>query len=358
MPRPDHPYTTHNASVDLQLANLLSSVEDELDRKLLTETMVSVYRLGEDKSSTGDLKIINAALKELRYAFKLFKPYRAIRKVAMFGSSRLPRQHPAYGLAQEFGRLMVRSNWMVITGAASGIMKAGHEGAGRSASFGLNIRLPFEQGANPVIAKDPKLITCKYFFTRKLLFIKESHATALFPGGFGTLDEGFESLTLVQTGKSDPRPIVFVDTPRGNFWKPMLKFFNDKLAKGGMISFNDRSIYRIAYSAQEAVDYILSFYSVYHSLRYVKDRLVLRITRPLTDANVAELSRAFGDLISWGSIHQGPPLPEESDEPLLAQLPRLVFRYNRKEYGRLSELIHTINRMGNASYKQSSKRAR
>ncbi len=157
MPRPDHPpYTTHNTSIDLQLANLLASVEDEFDRKLLTEMMVSVYRLGIDKSSTGDLKILNAALKELRYAFKLFKPYRSIRKVAMFGSARMPRQHPAYSMAQEFGRLMVRANWMVITGAASGIMKAGHEGAGRSASFGLNIRLPFEQGANAVIAKDPK----------------------------------------------------------------------------------------------------------------------------------------------------------------------------------------------------------
>ncbi len=190
------------------------------------------------------------------------------------------------------------------------------------------------------------------------MFIKESHATALFAGGFGTLDEGFESLTLVQTGKSDPRPIVFVENPRGNFWRPMLKFFNEKLAKGGMISEHDRSIYQIAYSAEEAVDYILSFYSVYHSLRYVKDRLVLRLAKPLTDANVLLLSRDFKDLISWGGMQQTAALPEESDEPLLEQLPRLVFRYNRKEYGRLIELIHAINRMGSAPYKQPAKRAR
>ncbi|MBI4597851.1 MAG: TIGR00730 family Rossman fold protein [Candidatus Omnitrophica bacterium] len=336
-------YTTHNAAIDAQIASLVKQVPDELDRRLLTELMVSVYRLGADRASTGDLKIINAALKELRYAFKIFQPYRHLRKVALFGSARVGRQHPAYGMAKEFGRLMVKAGWMVITGAASGIMKAGHEGAGRSASFGLNIRLPFEQEANPVIATDSKLINCKYFFTRKLLFIKESHATALFPGGFGTLDEGFESLTLVQTGKSDPRPIVFVDPPKKTFWKPLLKFFDRQLIHEKMISESDRAIYEMASSPEEAARKILRFYSIYHSMRYVGDKLVLRLQHPLPTQAPAQLTREFGDLLASGAIVQGSVLPGEADEPELALLPRLVFNFNRQQFGRLMQLIYRIN---------------
>ena len=280
----------------------------------------------------GDIKMINNSMKELRYALKVFYPYRHIRKVAMFGSSRMSREHPAYAVAQEFGRLMAAAHWTVITGAASGIMKAGHEGAGRQASFGLNIRLPFEQEANPVIAKDTKLVNCKYFFTRKLLFIKESHATALFPGGFGTLDEGFESLTLVQTGKSDPRPIVFVDTPKGRFWNPLLKFFDQQLEQEAMISPPDRSIYRLARSAEDAAQMILRFYTVYHSLRYVGDKLVIRLQRPLSPAGLTELNRQFRDLLRAGTtMKQGGALPAESDEADLQSLPRLILQFNRKE---------------------------
>ena len=352
-----HPYTTHDAAVDAQLAGLLSSFGDALDRRLLSEMMTSVYRLGEDGSSTGDLKILNAALKELCYAFKIFRPYRAVRKVAMFGSARLPKRHPAYGLAREFGQGMVKAGWMVITGAASGIMKAGHEGAGRDASFGLNIRLPFEQAANPVIATDTKLINCKYFFTRKLLFIKESHATALFPGGFGTLDEGFESLTLVQTGKSDPRPIVFVDTPHGGFWKPMLEFFDRQLCRGKMISSADRSIYELAHSAEEAVDMILRFYSTYHSIRYVANRLVIRLQRPLPDGSAERLAREFADMLSGGAIEPSARLPGEADEPELTHLPRLILQFNRQNYGRLQELVHRINELGGAPATSNKRQA-
>jgi len=308
--------------------------------------MATVYRLGAGHATTGDLKLLNAALKELRYAFSIFRPYRHVRKVATFGSSRLDRHHQAYPMASEFGRLMAKAGWMVITGAASGIMKAGHEGAGRAASIGLNIRLPFEQEANPVIAKDRKLITCKYFFTRKLLFIKESHATALFPGGFGTLDEGFESLTLVQTGKSDPRPIVFVDVPRGTFWRPLLNFFEEQLAGQGMISPEDRSIYQVVRSAKDAAQVILSFYSTYHSLRYVGEQLVLRLQRPLPDSAVARLSQEFRGMLQGGDIRQGGPLPQEADEPALSHLSRLILRFNRREYGRLTQLIHRINALG------------
>jgi len=344
--KPAHPYTAHDPAVDAQISKLLQVFGDEFDRRLLEEMMVTVYRLGAGGASTGDLKLVNAALKELRYAFSVFRSYRHVRKVATFGSSRLGRRHPAYTMASDFGRLMAKAGWMVITGAASGIMKAGHEGAGRDASFGLNIRLPFEQEANPVIAKDRKLITCKYFFTRKLLFIKESHATALFPGGFGTLDEGFESLTLVQTGKSDPRPIVFVDVPRGQFWRPLLKFFDEQLAGQGMISSQERSIYQVVRSAEDAVRAILDFYSMYHSLRYVGEQLVLRLQKPLPDRAVAQLSREFQGILRSGEIRQTGPLPQEADEPALHGLPRLILRFNRREYGRLTELIHRINVLG------------
>lgn len=341
------PYSTRNPEVDAQLAKLISGFGDELDRRLLIEMMTAAYLLGSDGASTGDLKLLSAAVKELRYAFKIFKPYRGMRKVAMFGSARVGKTHPAYPVAQEFGRLMAQAGWGVITGAASGIMKAGHEGAGRVASFGLNIRLPFEQEANPVIAKDQKLINCKYFFTRKLLFIKESHATALFPGGFGTLDEGFESLTLVQTGKSDPRPIVFVDSPRGRFWDPMLRWFDRQLLGDRMISNTDRSIYRLARTAEEAAEFVLKFYSVYHSLRYVKGKLVLRLKSPLSKDALDRLTLEFHDLLKAGTvIRQGPALPEEADEPQLAGLPRLILAFTRREFGRLTELVYRINELG------------
>ena len=339
-------YSTRNAAIDAKIAELTAPFGDLLDRRLLTEMIVSVYRLGNDASATGDLKILNAALKELTYAFRIFRPYREVRKVALFGSARVSREHPAYPVAKAFGQLMTKAGWMTITGAASGIMKAGHEGAGRAASFGLNIRLPFEQEANPVIAKDTKLINCKYFFTRKLLFIKESHATALFPGGFGTLDEGFESLTLVQTGKSDPRPVVFVDAPGGTFWKPLLTFLDQQLAQDQMIAPSDRSIYEVAYSAEEAAQTIWRFYSVYHSLRYVGDKLVLRLQHPLPEGATAKLTREFADLLSAGTIQQGKALPEEADEPLLEKLPRLIFTFNRQQFGRLIDLIHRINEYG------------
>ncbi len=340
------PYTTGNAEVDAQLAALVKGFEDGLDRRLLSELFTSVYRLGRDRASTGDLKILNAAVKELRFAFKIFRPYRHVRKVATFGSSRMPPRHPAYGMARDFGRLMAEAGWMVITGAASGIMKAGHEGAGPEASFGLNIRLPFEQEANPVIAGSNKLVNCKYFFTRKLLFIKESHATALFPGGFGTLDEGFESLTLIQTGKTDPRPIVFVEPPKSRFWHPLLRFMEERMVREGMIEPSDPSLYQVARSAQGVVEIIQRFYSTYHSLRYVGDRLVLRLHRALPQAALDTLTREFRELLASGRFASSGPLPEEADEPELRHLSRVVFLFSRQRYGRLIELIHRLNELG------------
>ncbi len=342
-------YSTHHKQVDAQIAQLLKDVADPFDRRLLIEMVVSVYRLGEKRSSTGDLKILNTALKELRYAFEIFRPYRHVRKVALFGSARISSRHSAYREAKAFGRLMNGAGWMVITGAASGIMRAGHEGAGSDRSFGLNIRLPFEQKANVVIAQDPKLINCKYFFTRKLLFIKESHATVLFPGGFGTLDEGFESLTLVQTGKSDPRPIVFVESPDRPFWRPLLRFFEQKLVREGMISPSEKGIYQVARSAQEAVDKVRQFYHVYHSMRSVGSVLAMRLSHRLSDASVEDLNLRFRDLLASGTIRQAGALREEGDEPELEGLTRLLLRFDRKSYGRLIQMIHRINSYASGS---------
>jgi uncharacterized protein (TIGR00730 family) len=336
-------YTTHNPAIDAKLSELAAQASDPLDQTLLRELLVSVYRLGQDGASTGDLKIINTALKELRYAFTVFGPYRHVRKVAVFGSARVRRQHPSYAMAAEFGRLIAKAGWAVITGAASGIMRAGHEGAGRDASFGLNIRLPFEQEANPVIASDKKLVTCKYFFTRKLLFIKESHATVLFPGGFGTLDEGFECLTLMQTGKADPRPIVFVEQPGNPYWKPLLDFIDGPMCRQKMISDTDRSLYQVAHSAQEAADRVLSFYRVYHSMRYVGPRLVMRLQQPLSASALARLNRDFADMLSGGLMEVGRALPEESEEPQLSKLARLIIPFDRRSYGQLLQLISAIN---------------
>ncbi|HEX9780878.1 MAG TPA: LOG family protein [bacterium] len=339
-------YTTHDPAVDTRLAAIVGQVEDPRDRQLILEMMITAYRFGSDRASTGDLKIVTSAIKELRYAFKIFRPYRHLRKVAVFGSARVSRSHPAYGEARRFGRLIAAAGWSVITGAASGIMRAGHEGAGLTASFGLNIRLPFEQEANPVIAKDIKLVTCKYFFTRKLLFIKESHATALFPGGFGTLDEGFESLTLVQTGKSDPRPIVFVDQPGGRYWDPLLKFLLRRMPRHRMISPQECALVQVARSAEEAARQILEFYRVYHSQRYVGEVLSIRLQQPLPETAIGRLSHEFRDILSRGEFRQGPALPQEADEPELAHLPRLLFAFNRRSFGRLVQLVHRINALG------------
>ena len=304
----------------------------------------SADNLVKDQTSRGDLKILSRTLRELRYAFKVFAPYRRYRKVTIFGSARTQPQQPAYRQAVEFGRLMAAGQWMVVTGAASGIMEAGHLGAGREHSMGLNILLPFEQSANKIIAGDPKLVHMKYFFTRKLMFVKESDAICLLPGGFGTLDEGLEVLTLLQTGKRDMIPIVLLDEPGGSYWTALDQFVREKMLKSGMISEDDLSLYRITDRVEEAVEEILGFFRVYHSMRYVHGRLVLRRNAAPGPATREELRATFADILAEGDFQVCGPLPEEKDEPLLAELPRLVFQFNRHNYGRLRQLIDAINR--------------
>src|SRR5215469_11975190 len=262
---------------------------EELVRQL-KETSDKLIRDGADR---GDVKLLSTALKELRYAFKVFSPYKGRRKVTVFGSARVPPSHPAYRQAVEFGRRAAEAGFMVITGAASGIMEAGHVGAGRENSIGVNILLPFEQEANAIIAGDIKLMHLKYFFTRKLLFVKESDAVALFPGGFGTLDEGFEVLTLVQTGKSHIFPIVMVDEPGGDYWLRWREYIADELLGRELISPADMSLFKVTDSVDEAVAEVLQFYRVYHSMRYVHGDLLLRLQHWLSDDLMKRLHDEF-----------------------------------------------------------------
>jgi uncharacterized protein (TIGR00730 family) len=300
-------------------------------------------KLRSDGASRGDVKLLSVALRELRYCFKVFALYRNRRKVTVFGSARLPLEDPSCQQAIEFGRRMAEAGYMIITGAANGIMEAGHVGAGRDNSIGVNILLPFEQEANTVIRGDNKLMHLKYFFTRKLLFVKESDAVVLFPGGFGTLDEGFEVLTLIQTGKSHIFPIVMIDVPGNDYWQHFLRFTRDVLLARKLISAHDLSLFKVTTSVDEAVAEILNFYRVYHSMRYVRGDLVLRIKQPLSDATLARIQQEFVDIIKSGTFQQSPALPEESGDTHVAELPRLKFRFDRHKLGRLRQLIDVIN---------------
>lgn len=339
-PSPDNPPTPSPA------ARLLT--EGEFDRSRTSDLVDLIKetadKLTTDKTSRGDLKILSRTLRELRYAFKVFTPYRTRRKVTVFGSARTPPGDPTYEQAVHFGRTMAEQGWLVVTGAASGIMEAGHVGAGRENSMGLNIMLPFEQDANPIIRGDPKLVHMKYFFTRKLMFVKECDAVCCLPGGFGTLDEGLEVLTLLQTGKRDMVPVVFLDQPGGSFWQPFHTFVVDTMLARRMISPDDLSLYKLTDSLDEAVQEILTFYRNYHSMRYVRNKLVLRINVPPNEETLARINAEFADLLVEGKFTVSGPLAEEQDEPDLSKLSRLVMRFNRRGLGRLRQLIDFLNR--------------
>lgn len=306
----------------------------------------TIDRLEKDKTARGDLKILSRTLRELRYAFTVFRPYRRRRKVTIFGSARTKPDHPEYLAGVELGRQFAGHGWMVITGAGGGIMEAGHRGAGREASMGLNIMLPFEQSANPYIDGDSKLVTMKYFFTRKLMFVKECSAVICLPGGFGTLDEAFETITLMQTGKQTMIPLVLLDHPGGSYWSDLGVFVKKQLGGNGMISPEDTRLYKITNSIDEAMDEVLGFYRVYHSMRYVNDRVVMRLKRPLSGEHLTQIQHKFADILVDGSFQQRDALAEESGEPDLAHMPRLVFHFNRRALGKLRMLIDFINSHG------------
>ena len=277
-------------------AHLVTELQGIRDGDLIGEILATSMKLLRDRTNRGDIKLIDKSVAELRYALKIFAPYRDTHKVSIFGSARTPDTHPDYQQAAEFAKTMAAAGWMVITGAGGGIMAAGHGGAGASPSFGLAIRLPFEQATNPFIANDPKLINFRYFFTRKLMFVRSSHAIALLPGGFGTMDEGFEVLTLVQTGKSVPVPIVFIDSPGGDYWRCWQEYIEKQLLSRGLIGPNDLRLYKITDNIGEAVHEVVHFYNNYHSLRYVRDDLVMRLKRRPTPEQLAEIETQFSDI--------------------------------------------------------------
>ncbi len=307
----------------------------------LRQMIVTALRLWGDGAASGDLKLVNSALKELRHALRVYAPHQGRRKVAIFGSARTPPGHPDWEQARRFAERIVAQGWMVITGAGGGIMGAAQAGAGREASFGMNIRLPFEQRANQVIAGDPKLINFRYFFTRKLMFVKEAHAIVLFPGGFGTLDEAFESLTLIQTGRGEMLPVVFVDAPGGRYWKDWSAFAASHLRERGLIAAEDLELFRVTDDVDVAVREVLGFYANYHSSRYVDDRLVLRVRVAPTPRQLEELDREFRDLLVDGRIEVGPALPEEGDDA--KSHARVLLHFNRRDLGRMRRLIDRLN---------------
>jgi len=311
-------------------------------RRYIDEIAATARKLEADGTGLGDLKILAATLKEMRRAFKKMSAYRDKRKVVTFGSARARPDDAIYCTAEQFSREISRAGFMVITGAGPGIMEACQRGAGRRDSFGFNIRLSFEE-ANSVIRGDPKLLSFKYFFVRKLFFVKEAHAVVLFPGGFGTLDEGFEVLTLLQTGKCQPMPLALLDRPGGTYWKAWLHYVEEHMMRREMISREDLALFKATDRVDQAVREIADFYRVYHSARYVRDLLVIRLQRELSEPFVRELADRFADIIPRNTLAQCGAFPAERDDPAILHLPRLAFPFDRTRFGRLRMLIDRIN---------------
>ena len=338
----DRRYQLQSEDANRRLDALLEQLRvPEASWPLYAEMLTTALKMFEDGTGVADLKIANAAFKEIRYGFKVFAPWRNVPKVTVFGSARTPREHPISEQAYAFGKRITGAGWMVMTGAGGGVMSSAQEGAGGERSFGLNIRLPFEQEANPWIASDPKLISFKYFFTRKLFLVREAHAMAFLPGGFGTADEAFEALTLIQTGKSPVLPLVMLDEPGGTYWKTFDAFVRREMVGRGMVGSSDPDLYRITDHAETAAAEVEAFYRNYHSQRYVRDSLVLRMRRPLGAETLAELNARFTDILSGPATQAAGPVPGEGDE--LPDLPRLVLPFNRSGFSRLRSLIDVVN---------------
>jgi uncharacterized protein (TIGR00730 family) len=337
-------FTRNNGPVDKAIDSLMKTAEGIRRPEYIREMIIAALKAGQEDDERADLKLMNTTLKEMRFTSKIFGPYRNVRKVTVFGSARTEGDEPVYAMARNFGTKLAESGYMVITGGGGGIMQAVNEGAGPEHSFGVNIRLPFEQKPNPVLEGNPRLITYKYFFNRKVAFLKEADAVALFPGGFGTLDEAMETLTLIQTGKRNPLPLVLVDEPGGTYWTAWIRFLEEEMLARGYISASDFSLFERVNSGEAAVRHINRFYSRYHSMRYVNGQLVIRLTSALGPHHILRLKERFHDiLLPQGDIMLSGPLPVEADEPEIAQLSRLVVDFNRKDFGRLRSFIDAIN---------------
>lgn len=326
-----------------RIDELIAQRGGDHNKEAVADIIESALKLLTDVKDTGDVRVIQTAIRELRYAFRLFAPYAGRRKVTIFGSARTATNKLEYQQAVEFARKIVSAGFMVITGAGPGIMQAGHEGAGPENSFGVNIRLPWEQAANPIIKEDKKLATFKYFFTRKLIFIRHSDAIALFPGGFGTMDEGYEALTLMQTGKSQLMPLVLIDRPGGTYWKTWDKHVREHLLRDQLISPDDLHLYTITDNTDEAAKIITRFYRNFQSTRFVKDLLVIRLKHEPSDTAVEALNEDFADIINGAPIQKMEPTPEEREDDDNLHLARIAFAFNRRDYGRLRQLVDVLN---------------
>lgn len=348
--RPDSsPFFQSNKSLQAEIAELIEQLPEAKYGKFIERSLASLVRIAGEEIERLDWKIVTSCLEDMERAFRIFYPYRHVRKITVFGSARIQADTPEYRLAVDFARRVTELGFMVMTGAGGGIMQAGNEGAGAERSFGLNIQLPFEQGANPYIEGDRKLINFKYFFTRKLFFLRESDAIALFPGGFGTLDETFECITLSQTGKFGPMPVVLLDIPGGDYWQDLNTFIHKQLLRRGLISPDDTSLYTIADNLDIACATITSFYGVYHSSRYVKDQFIIRLKTELSDAAIHYLNENFSDILVKGKIEKSQAFPQEASDDETLDLPRLVLYFNQRDLGRLYQMIATINQMGAGS---------
>ncbi len=333
-----------NPVIDEKIEALIDLAGISANRDIIRELIIASLKGGQDTKNRGDLKMMNTTLKEMRYTAKVFGPYRNRLKVTVFGSARTYPGTVLYDMCMRFACELVKNGFMVITGGGPGIMEAANRGAGSDNSFGVTIKLPFEQVTNEIIAANPRMIRYKYFFNRKVAFIKETQAIALFPGGFGTLDEAMEAMTLLQTGKCDPIPIVLLETEKNGYWEKWMEFMDNCLVKDGYVSPEDANLFTIINNEKEAVKVITSFYRHYHSMRYVRDLVVLRLKTRLEEYAVQALNEEFsGDLLPGGLFEAGEALPEEQDEPELFELPRLTFPFNKKSFPRLKAIIERVN---------------
>jgi uncharacterized protein (TIGR00730 family) len=332
-----------NQEIDSRIDKLIETVGGVHHSSLVREMIISALKAGQETSYLADMKILNNTMKEMRYTNKVFAPYRGRKKVTIFGSARTEPTEPIYRLCVEFSKKLAEHDFMIITGGGPGIMQAGNEGAGSENSFAVNIRLPFEQSPNTVMLRNPRLITYKYFFNRKVAFVKEADAIAVFPGGFGTLDEAMEVFTLIQTGKTSPKPLVLFDDESG-YWDSWLEFIKVSMLGKGLISAEDFSIFTITRQVDEAVQVIEEFYRNYHSLRFIDGRLVIRLTKELSDENIDELAAEFPEMLRPGTtIERSGPIADEQDEPDLLGLPRIVMHFDHQHYGLLMAFLRRLN---------------
>ncbi len=336
-------FSRTNGDIDEMIDRLLARIGVH-HPEMIREMIISALKAGQETDYLADLKLMRTTMKEMRYTSKVFGPYRGRKKVTIFGSARTTSDEPIYRKCVEFSRLLAEAGYMVITGGGGGIMQAGNEGAGVENSFAVNIRLPFEQETNPVMNGSERVITYKYFFNRKVAFLKEAHAVVLFPGGFGTLDEAMETMTLIQTGKNPPIPLVMIDEDEGDYWENLFGFIRDTLLKKGLISGEDFSLFSITRDPAEAVALITGFYRVYHSMRYVDNLLVIRLNRVLDTDHLRILQDEFAEILApGGHFRLTGPLPKEQDQPDLLHLPRLVFEFNNRSFGLLKAFIRRLN---------------